>query len=95
MEIKIEDFILTGIISIMNFALNLLPKEISFFTLSEFSNLLTSISNFWTRSFSLSSRFFPFGWFFTFLIVITFMEMSLLSFKAFKYVINILRGAGG
>lgn len=90
----IADFILIRLGAMINFGLDLLPENISFFTLSDLNSLLTSLGNFWKQSFSISSHFFPFALFFTILILILFMELALLLFKAIKYVINIFRGAG-
>jgi len=63
---SVADFILSEIITFMNFGLDTIPREVPFFTLSDLNTLLNSLSNFWTQSFSISSHFLPFGllWFF-------------------------------
>ena len=91
---SIADFILNTLSSMLNFGLNFFPEDIGFFTLADLTDLLNSVSNFWTETFSLSSHFFPFALFFTFLILILTMELILFFFKIVKYVINIFRGSG-
>lgn len=91
----IADFLLNTLSSLLSFGVNLLPVDISFFTVADLSSLLASLSNFWKQTFSISSHFFPFALFFTFLILILLMELTLFFFKIIKYVINVVRGSGG
>jgi len=89
------DFIFTGIIAYFSFGLDKIPKEIPFFTLNDLSSLFASMGSFWVQGFSISSRFFPFALFFIVLQIIMVAEMGLVGWRFFKYMINILRGAGG
>ncbi|GAI02328.1 unnamed protein product [marine sediment metagenome] len=90
----IADHILNGIGFLIKGAINFLPENVPFFTLSDLTNLLNSVENFWINSFSLGSHFFPFALFFSIILLILLMELSLLTFKAIKFAVNILRGSG-
>lgn len=90
----IADYILNGFGALIMGAINFLPEDVSFFTLSDLTNLLSSVENFWENSFSLGSNYFPFTLFFSLILVILLMELSLFTFRAIKFAVNVLRGSG-
>lgn len=92
--IIIADYILNFLGIFFKSAIDLLPVDVSFFTISDLTDLLDSVQNFWITSFSASSHFFPFTLFFSLILLMLFMELALLTFKAIKFVVNVFRGSG-
>lgn len=93
---SILDFLINIVLFFINSTAGILPNEFSGFSLSQFENILNSISTTFITSFNFIENFLPIQLIFTLLGIIIIAEILLhFGFKATKWIINIVRGSGG
>ena len=94
---SVSETLIDVIIFIMNNTLlNVLPVEVSGFSLSTFTSYFTNATSSLISSWSFINNFFPVGLLISLLGIIIVAEIALhFGFKGIKYIINVFRGSGG
>jgi len=85
--IDLLNFFIQGILAV-------LPSDIPFYNLSDFSILLDSFKNNLIDAFSGLGFIFPITLVLSLVLIVLFAELALFLFKAGKFLINIARGSG-
>lgn len=91
----VADYILNILGSVIAKIINHFPTNLPGLSLDTYSSDLDRIQHVIENSFGFASKFFDYKLFFGIITIIISMEITLFTWKATKYIINLIRGSGG